>query len=115
MNAIIIKGLSVDAFIGVLPEEKGKTQRLLIDTTIVPDVPFPELNDTLARTVDYAAVAEQIISCALARHRDLIETLATDIVTMILRDFRAREVTVEIRKFILPNAKYVAVRHSDRR
>lgn len=115
MNEIIIKSLAVNALIGALPEEKGKSQRLLIDITIEPDVPFSELNDTLGQTVDYAAVAEQTGLCAAAHHRDLIETLAVDIATMILKQFRARGVTVEIRKFILPHAEYVAVRHSCRR
>jgi len=40
----------------------------------------------------------------------LIETLAEDIATMILNDFDAARVQIEVRKFIIPQTRYVGVK-----
>jgi dihydroneopterin aldolase len=43
-------------------------------------------------------------------HWKLIETLAVDLAQMILEDFGPRRVTVEVKKFIIPQARQVSVR-----
>jgi dihydroneopterin aldolase len=40
----------------------------------------------------------------------LIETLAVEMAEMILREYRPQWVSVEIKKFILPQTRYVAVK-----
>jgi len=40
----------------------------------------------------------------------LIEKLAADIAELMLTEFHPRAVTVEVRKFIIPETRYVAVR-----
>jgi dihydroneopterin aldolase len=42
----------------------------------------------------------------------LIETLASDIAALVLREFGARRVHVEVKKFIIPEARHVSVRIS---
>jgi len=110
VNEIVISGLRVLAFIGVPEEERASAQELAIDITLEPNTPFAALGDDLAKTVDYAAVAARVSSIVDERPRCLIETLASDIVRSLLAEFPARAATVEIRKFILPNTDYVAVR-----
>jgi len=44
-----------------------------------------------------------------ARPRKLIETLAADIAAAVLEDPAASGVSVEVRKFILPGTRWVAV------
>jgi dihydroneopterin aldolase len=43
-------------------------------------------------------------------HWKLIETLAVDIAQMILEEFGPRSVAVEVKKFIIPQARHVSVR-----
>ena len=52
---------------------------------------------------------------AAARPRRLIETLALDIAGEILARFAVASVDVELRKYILPDTDYVAVRLSRHR
>jgi len=115
MNQIIIKGLSVDAHIGVPDEERAHPQRLLLDVTIEPSINFADLDDQISRTVDYDAASQRITALAAERPRALIETLAHEIADIILKEFPAKSAEVEIRKFILPNTHYVAVRYSQTR
>jgi dihydroneopterin aldolase len=115
MNAIIIKGLDVEAFVGVSNGERTNSQRLKIDAILTPLTPFSALDDDISRTVDYHAVSERIISIAASRPRRLIETLANDIAEMLVGEFRARRADVEVRKFVLPGTEYVAVHTSRER
>jgi dihydroneopterin aldolase len=40
----------------------------------------------------------------------LIETLAVDLAAMILAEFKPERVAVEVKKFVLPEARWVSVR-----
>ena len=40
----------------------------------------------------------------------LSETLASEIADLVIREFRAQAVAVEVRKFVITQARYVAVR-----
>jgi dihydroneopterin aldolase len=110
MNEILIKGLSVECRVGVPDGERAHPQRLLIDVLLVPRTAFADLHEDLARTADYDAAARRIAAVAAERPRRLIETLASDLTDMLLREFPVASATVEIRKFILPQTEYVAVR-----
>ena len=115
MNEIIIRELSVTAHIGITEAERQESQQLLINITLVPLRAFTELADDITRTVDYYAVSRRIAHLTAARPRKLIETLAVEIAELILKDFAAKRVEVEVRKFILPDTEYVAVRHVQER
>jgi dihydroneopterin aldolase len=110
MNAIIIKGLEVQAFVGVSDEERSNPQRLQIDAILKPLTDFSALFDDIALAVDYVVVARRIVRVATERPRQLLETLATEIAEALIGEFRTRSVEVEVRKFILPDTQYVAVR-----
>jgi dihydroneopterin aldolase len=110
MDVIIIKGLEIDAFVGVPDEERKASQRLKVDAIVTPLDTFAEIADQIDRTVDYQAAVRRIISLVGSRPRHLIETLASEIAEMLVREFPARRAEVEVRKFILPETEYVAVR-----
>lgn len=110
MNEIVIKSLAVQARVGVPDEERRLPQRLLLDITLTPRAAFEELQDDIAQTADYDAAARRIAAFAAERPRRLIETLAAEIATLLLAEFSVTAVEVEIRKFILPDTEYVAVR-----
>jgi dihydroneopterin aldolase len=111
MNEIIIRELTVKAHIGVPEEERREAQHLLVNITMTPRNDFTELEDNIDRTVDYHLASRRVIAVAAERPRKLIETLAAEIVEMLLKEFAVERAEVEVRKFILPDTKYVAVRH----
>lgn len=110
MNEIWIKGLKVRSLVGVLAEERQQEQELHVDLCIQPPAPFSYMNDDIMRTIDYAAVARRVQGLAGEGPRNLIETLAADIARLLVDEFHAVAVTVEVRKFVLPETDYVAAR-----
>lgn len=110
MNEILIAGLRVKTRIGVPDEERLDEQELEFDLRIQPARAFVDMQDRLEDTIDYAKVCERVAEIASAKPRKLIETLADEIAEMILSEFHARRVEVELRKFILPQTRHVAVR-----
>lgn len=112
MNTIHIQNLEVFAQVGVPDEERARAQRLLITAVIEPLMPFDELNDDLTHTVDYDAASRRLAEVAAECPRKLIETLAAEMAKTLTTEFPARRAEIEVRKFILPNTEYVAVRCS---
>jgi len=114
MNEIVIRSLRVPCRIGVPEEERAEAQEIEIDLTIETVKPFDTMDDNVAGTVDYAVVCRRLAEAAAERPRQLIETLASDLAEMVITEFPCRAVTIEVRKFILPDTDWVGVRHSRR-
>lgn len=109
-DLIRLEALELSANIGVPDEERAAPQRLTVSLTIEPLEGFRELADRIEHTVDYFQVARAVQALAAERPRKLIETLAEEIATLVLDRFSVRAVEVELRKFILPETEFVAVR-----
>jgi dihydroneopterin aldolase len=108
-DAIHIKQLEVFARIGVPDDERSHPQRLTVSMTFWPVVQGNELGDDLARTVDYAAVCAETKIFVNPRSDRLIETLADALASHLLGAFEIRRITLELRKFILPDVEFVSV------
>lgn len=109
-DTIRIEELEISARVGVPEEERATPQRLVISATLQPRRGFSELDDQLAHAVDYAAVCAELERFAGARQDKLIETLADAMARHLLARFELAQVELELRKFVLPATKYVAVR-----
>ena len=107
--------LAVDCFIGVPDEERAHRQTLHLTVDIRPGMSFGILGDCVENTVDYDAVAKRITELAGKRPRKLIETLSVEVAEMVLDEFDAREVVVEVEKKILPRTDCVLVKTRRRR
>ena len=71
---------------------------------------FSRLSEDVRRTIDYQAVGSRMLDFGKGRSWKLIETLAVELAEMILRDYKPSRVTVEVKKFILPQARHVSAR-----
>jgi len=107
---IHIENLRVPTRIGVPDEERAGVQEVAICLTMEPERAMAGLGDAIGKTIDYYAVGQRVAAIAAAGERKLIETLAEDIAEALLREFALGAVVVEVRKFILENADYVAVK-----
>jgi FolB domain-containing protein len=115
MDTIQICDLEVFYRIGVPDEERAKPQRLLITIEMGSDMAACAASDDLSQTIDYYAVCQRLLRFGDDRTWKLLETLASEIAAMILREFRAASVTIEIKKFIIPQTRFVSVNLSRRR
>jgi dihydroneopterin aldolase len=108
-DRIHIEGLEVFAHIGVPDGERANAQRLRFNVIYWPLCPTQELNDEIERAVNYAAVGAELRKFVEGRHDKLIETLANGLALHLLGTFKIRRVTVELRKYILPEVDFVSV------
>ena len=108
-DQITIEDLEVRFHVGVPDEERAEPQRLLITIGMTHDLGQSGANDNLAETVDYHAVYQAVKALGQARRWKLIEALADDICELVLEQFRPSAVRVVIKKFILPDARWVSV------
>jgi 7,8-dihydroneopterin aldolase/epimerase/oxygenase len=108
-DAIRIEQLEVFVHIGVPEDERSQLQRLTISITFWPKRHGQELGDDIGRTVNYAAVCAETKKFVQGRSDRLIETLAGALANHLLDIFEIRRITIELRKFILPDVQYVSV------
>ena len=109
-DQIRVEELELTAHIGVPDEERATPQRLTVSVTMWPQTGFRAMTDDLEETVNYAAVCREVKDLVAARRDKLIETLAEAMAARLLQAFPLRRVEIELRKFILPDVKHVAVR-----
>lgn len=96
---IFVRGLLVQASIGVHPHEFENTQPVIIDVELdMGDMPAPK-DDRLHETLDYGIVAKGAEEIALQAHVQLVETLAERIAEWALKtDPRVQACAVRIAK-----------------
>lgn len=110
MDAIVVRDLRVEAFIGVHKRERHVKQTLSIDLDIGLPGTAVFASDKVGDTIDYEKVAQKIGELAASGHFRLVETVADRIAALLLQDFGAPWCKVSVAKLgILPNAKLVGV------
>lgn len=92
---VFVRGLTLQAGIGVYDHEKGRTQTLVIDVALQLE---PALVERLSDTVNYEAVARAARAIAADGHVGLVETFAQRLALACLEDPRVRRATVRIDK-----------------
>jgi dihydroneopterin aldolase len=110
MDQIVIQDLEVFYRVGVSDQERAKPQRLLLTIELELDFTPAAKADDLEKTIDYYLLSRRLLALGEGRKWKLIETLAVDLAEMILREFKPARVAVEVRKFVLPEARWVSVR-----
>jgi len=111
---ISIVDLEVFYRVGVPDAERVQSQRLLLTLEMESNFSKAAKTDSIADTIDYFAVTQRLLKFGEGREWKLIEKLAADIADAILSDFKPQSVTVEVKKFIIPQARCVAVRLTKR-
>lgn len=108
-HRIHIEQLELLARVGVTEKERQTSQRLTVNITLWPKDDLDKLSDKIERTIDYSAVCQETKNFVSNRTDQLIETMADGIAAHLLATFPIRAVTIELRKFVLPDVQYAAV------
>jgi FolB domain-containing protein len=107
---IEINDLEVKGRIGVPEDERANPQRLVVTLRFQIEASFAALNDQLDKTIDYAVVAAEVERVVETSGAHLLEQLVSDIGHALMARFPMRRLEIEVRKFILPSARYVSVK-----
>lgn len=109
MDKITIRDLEVYYRVGVPEAERANPQKLLLTLDLSLDLNAAAATDELSATVDYDALSQEILQFGKGRNWKLIETVASQVADLALRRKQVMAVTVEVKKFIIPQAQYVSV------
>jgi dihydroneopterin aldolase len=112
---IEINDLEVNGRIGVPEIERKTPQRMLVSLRFQIETTFAVLNDQLERTIDYGEVAAEVEKIVQSTEVHLIEKLVSEIGDGLMARFPMERLEVELRKFILPKARYVSVKTDRKR
>jgi len=106
---ISIVDLEVFYRVGVPDAERAQPQRLLLTVEMESDFSKAAKGDSIADTIDYFAVTQRLLKFGDGKSWKLIEKLAADIADAILSEFKPLSVAVEVKKFVIPQARHVSV------
>ena len=106
---ISIVDLEVFYRVGVPDAERTEPQRLLLTVEMEADFNTAARSDSIADTIDYFAVTQRLLKFGEGREWKLIEKLAADIMGMVVAEFKPKAVAVSVKKFIIPEARFVSV------
>lgn len=97
-DKIFVKDYIKDANIGIYAEEKGVTQqiRLTVDAFLAPGI--VSTVDEMVEVPSYTDIIDAIDHLIGRGHINLVETLAEELATMLLRDTRIGGVRVLVEK-----------------
>jgi dihydroneopterin aldolase len=90
--------LSFPVSLGVLPHEREGLQQLLIDLEIElrPDMPDP--GEDVNKILNYDDIRSRIIELAQARHHNLLESLARELLTVFEDEADILKVRLSVQK-----------------
>ena len=109
MSRIAIVDLEVFYCVGVSEAERAQPQRLLLTVEITANLEAAAVSDRIEKTIDYHQVAEDLLHYGEGRSWKLLEKLAANVADRILTQYRPQSVAVEVKKFVIPQARYVSV------
>lgn len=98
MDKVFIRGLTVDAVIGVYDWERRIKQTLIVDVEMATDIRRAAQTDDLAHALDYFAVSQRIRAYISERQPQLIEVLVEELAAIIRTEFHVPWMKLSITK-----------------
>lgn len=110
MDTVRIKGLKVEAIVGVHAWERKLPRPVVVDLELATDAARAARSDALADALDYHAVAQAAAAFVAQAQPQLIETLAQGLAEKLMQEFGAPWVRLEVHKpGAVPGAADVSV------
>ena len=108
ITKVFVRGLEVDAQIGVYKHEKGRLQRLVLDVEL--DVAVTDWG-ALSETVNYEVIAEKARAVAAEGHRGLVETFAHHLAEACFEEPKVTRARIRVEKpsALAPDARAAGV------
>lgn len=97
-DVVFVKGLKVEAVIGVYEWERVITQPLLIDIALETDISRAAVSDDVSDALNYKAVCDDVSAWCQALKAQLLEHLAGKIADNLLAKYATHKVTLSIAK-----------------
>jgi len=96
---LAIEGIRFRCIIGVNERERQSPQEIVADLYVKVDFEKAAASDSIQDTVDYRALTRRLIAAGESSRFELVETLATHLVRVVLDDFPSvQEARVQVEK-----------------
>lgn len=109
MDKIVIHDLEIRMRVGTVDAERNWPQRLLATLEMEHDMTQAMQTDDLHYALDYEKVVKRLQDWGAEKQWKLLETMASDIADLILKEFKPFSVSVQLKKFELPLTAGVSV------
>lgn len=97
-DVVFVKGLKVEAVIGVYDWERVITQPLLIDIALETDISRAAVSDDVSDALNYKEVCDDVSAWCQAIKAQLLEHLAGQIADKLLEKYSCHKITLSIAK-----------------
>lgn len=98
LRHVFVRGLELQAMLGIYAREKIQPQRVLVHIDLAVDDYGADLGDELSNVVCYENAVRNVQAIVADGHVHLVETLAEAVAEKCLEDARVQSVRVAIEK-----------------
>jgi 7,8-dihydroneopterin aldolase/epimerase/oxygenase len=98
VDRIDLKGLRVRGYHGVYDFERREGQEFVVDVSLGLSLAEAAASDDVADTVHYGELASRLAEVIVSEPVNLLETLASRLLDVCMRDNRVAEATVTVHK-----------------
>ncbi len=87
MDIVYIKGLKAETVIGIYDWEREIRQQVTLDLEMGTDIRAAAATEDVANTLNYKSIADRLLAFIEASEFQLVETMAEEIATLVLKEF----------------------------
>jgi FolB domain-containing protein len=98
MDQVLINNLRCRGIIGINPDEREKTQEILLNIVLFADLRKSGVSDDIADCVNYRTIAKKLQAHAESAARFTVEALAADLAKLCLAEPGVIKVRVRVEK-----------------
>lgn len=97
-DVVFVKGLKVEAVIGVYAWERAITQPILIDIVFETDIGAAAVSDDVKDALNYKAVCDDVSAWCKQIKAQLLEHLAGQLVEKLFDNYACQKITLSVAK-----------------
>ena len=97
-DVVFVKGLKVEAVIGVYDWERAINQPILIDIALETDISRAAVSDEVKDALNYKAVCDDVSAWCKEIQAELLEYLAGQIADRLIANYSCKTVTLSVAK-----------------
>ena len=97
-DVVFVKGLKVEAVIGVFAWERAITQPILIDIALETDITSAAQSDNIANALSYKEVCDDVSAWCKELKAELLEHLAAKLIDKLFANYSCQKITLSVAK-----------------
>jgi len=98
VDKVFIKGLTINAIVGICDWERAASQKIIIDIEMAKDISKAAQSENINDALDYSAVASAIDARVVEAEFLLLETMAEDVAALVMKEFSVSWLQLRISK-----------------